>query len=413
MIPGVRVLLAFFVTLTLASVASGAGPMDAYVADVVRNNPSLTARALQRSAFSREQSASGLWPDPNVQVMLDNLGGREPQTPMARYQLSQMIPWPGKLALMQAAAAERVNSAAASWKTRRLDLELEAKRAYLMLVLNSRRLEVNRANRALAKTVADTALARYSAGAVGHHDVARAQVEVNAVDAERIVLTGERISITAMLNALRNAPFDRTVPEGRASEVAPRLPPYARSIERGVAQRPELDAMRAMQQEEQAMARLAARERYPDLMTGVWYNQMLTMPGDSVGLMVGATIPVFGVRRQNRLGAAARLRGQSVAQDAAAMRAMIRFEVVDGARKVDTARQTLAFIRDAAEPRARQSFLASLSAYSTGTLEIAGLLDAWRALQSVSLARAEASVAVAAALAEFERATGASLETSR
>lgn len=52
-------------------------PMDAFVAEVVRNNPSLSARALTRAAVVREASAAGLWPDPFGAVMLDNVPERE------------------------------------------------------------------------------------------------------------------------------------------------------------------------------------------------------------------------------------------------------------------------------------------------------------------------------------------------
>lgn len=396
--------------VTSTARASADAAMDAYVAEVVRTNPSLSARALRRNAFSREAAAAPLWPDPQVAVMVDYYAGPESDS-MIRYQLSQMIPWPGKLGFMEEAALRRADAAAADTKTGRLELELEAKRAYLMLALNARRREVNRSSRGLVKTIADAALARYSAGSGGHHEVTRAEVEVNAVDVEAISLAGERVSIIAMMNALRNAPADRQIADPQLPPSAPQLPPQNRLFELAVARRPELEGMRAMQREEHAMAALARRERYPDLMTSVWYNQM-RMGGDSIGVMLGATIPVFGVRRENRLAEAADLRGRSVAQDSAAMRAMIRFEVADAVRKVQTARRTLEFVQGVAQPRAQQSFLSSLSGYSTGIVEITGLLDSWRALQSAELARAEAAIALAVAVAEVERAIGGKLETS-
>lgn len=385
------------------SVASADAAMDAFVREVIRKNPSLSARELRRKAFSRETAAAGLWPDPEVAVMYDNIGGREPEMPMLRYQLSQMLPWPGKLGFMEQAAGRRTDVASAERDVRKLELELAAKRAYLMLALNARRRQINRASRGLMKTIADAALARYSAGSAGHHDVVRAEVELNAVDVEQIALSGERISIVAMMNALRNEPAERPIADPVAPALEPSVPPLPKLIEAAVARRPELRGMRAMQREEEAMAALARRERYPDLMTSVWVNQMI---GEqySLGVMLGATIPVFGVRRQNRTAEAAALRGQSVGQDYAAMRAMIRFEVADAARKLETARRTLEFVRGLAQPRAQQSFLSSLAAYSTGTVELTGLLEAWRALQAAELARAEAEVMLAEAIAEVERA---------
>jgi outer membrane protein, heavy metal efflux system len=404
-------LVALLITAT-ARFASADPRMNAFVAEVLRQNPSLTARGLRRNAFSREATAVGLWPDPQAVVMVDNLGGDEAEAPMVRFQLSQMIPWPGKLDLMEQAAFRRTDAAGAEWKSRKLELALEAKRAYLMLALNTGKRSVNRASRGLMKTITNAALARYSAGSGGHHEVARAQVELNAIDVEAIALNGERLSIVAMMNALRNAPAEQAISDATEPATAVRMPPLRRMIDLAVARRPELEGMRAMQREEEAMAALARRERYPDLMTGVWYNKMLEGPEQSVGFMVGATIPVFGVRRQTRLGEAASLRGRSAAEDAAAMRAMVRFEVADAARKVTTAERTLNFVRASAQPRAQESFLASLAGYSTGTVEITGLLEAWRALQAAELQRIEAAVMLATAVAELERVIGGPLEAA-
>jgi outer membrane protein, heavy metal efflux system len=381
--------------------------MEAFVAEVLRNNPSLSARTLARAAVDREASAAGFWPDPAVAVMLDNVPEREGgEMPMVRYQLSQMFPWPGKLDLMRAAVARRGDRAQADTDTRRLELVFDARRAYLMLALNAQRREINRGSKSLLDIVQRAALARYGAGVGDHHDVSRSQVERNALDLAAIDLDGERSAVLAMMNALRNKRSDAAIADPiLAKDDEPALP-RARKLEAlALARRPELKRMRAMQREEGAMAALARRERYPDIMTSVWYNQMLGAP-DSGGVMVGAALPVFGARKQNRLAGAADLRSQSVDRDAQAMRAMIRFEVADAARKVRTAAKTLAFLRDVAQKRAQDSFQSGIAGYGAGTLDIVGVLDAWRALQAVELARAEANVMHSMAWAELERAVG-------
>ena len=129
--------------------------------------------------------------------------------------------------------------------------------------------------------------------------------------------------------------------------------------------------MRAMQREETTMATLARRERLPDFMTSVWYNQMIGEP-DGVGLMVGATLPLFNVTRQNRRAEAADLRSESAGSDLEAMRAMVGFEVADALRRLQTANRTLDLIVRVAAPRAQQSFSSSLSGYSTGSVDMIG-----------------------------------------
>lgn len=170
--------------------------------------------------------------------------------------------------------------------------------------------------------------------------------------------------------------------------------------------------MRAMQSEALAMASLERRERYPDVMGGVWYNQMLGMP-DSAGAMLGATVPIFGYARQGNRAAALEARADSAAEDRGAMRAMIRFEVADALVEVETATRQVELVRSVALPRARESFQASLAGLGAGAADIVGVLDARRSLQQAELALAQAEVRREIALAQLARAVGSPVGDAR
>jgi outer membrane protein TolC len=402
------IVLCALVAVSWAADARADDGADAFVREVLARNPSLKATSLRRDAFREEARGTGTWPDPNASVMVDRIPNGMVEMPMVRYQLSQMVMWPGKLGLMRSAVERQGEGAAADVDARRLELRLAAHRGYAMLRFNAKRREVNRANRSLAATIASAALGRYSAGLGGHHEVARTQVEVNALDVELVNLEGERTSMVAMLNALRDQPPDAILPD--PTPIAPARTELALSslTERAVQQRAELRGMRAMQGEALAMADLARKEPYPDLMGSVWFNQMIGGP-NTMGFMVGGTIPVFGVSRAQHRVAAFDARAEGAAQDQAAMRAMIRFEVADALTKVETAMRQLELIDTVALPKTRESFEASLAGYGASTVDIVGLLDARRALQTAELARAEAQANAEVALAELERAVGGPL----
>jgi outer membrane protein TolC len=386
--------------------------LDAFVAEVLAQNPGLKARTLEREGVLRDASAAGLFPDPELAIMVDRLPERMGgEMPMVRYQVSQMLPWPGKLGLMEDALKQRADGKAALARAHQIDLMREAKRAYFMLALNAGLRQANHASQDLLATIARASLARYGAGAGGHHEVVRAEVERNALSIEALDLEGDRVSTIAMLNALRNAAADIPFPDPPlpAADAETRVPAIGELIRLAEARRSELAAMRAMQREESTMAALSRRERYPDFMTSVWYNQMLGAP-DTAGVMVGATIPIFNVRRQNRRAEASDLRASSAGSALAAMRAMIRFEVADALRRLDTATRSLDLIINVAAPRAEQSFSASLSAYSSATVDIVGVLEAWRALQSVERASVETLIARAIAVVDVEHAIAGPIE---
>ncbi len=409
-------LLAVLLALALTAPARGAradegGRLDHCVTEVLARSPRLRAGALRTRAYRQEALAASTYPDPSLSGMVDRVP-MGVEMPMIRYQVSQMFPWPGKLGLMRDAVERQGDAAGADLDARRLDLRLDAKRGWFMLLLNERRRQVNRAGRSLAATIAAAALGRYGAGMGDHHEVARAEVEAMALDVEHVDLEGERGSIVAMLNALRDRPIDTAIPDPDDAPPRPVTETLAALIQHALKQRPELQGMGAMREEAQAMARLARKETLPDLMGSLWLNQNIGA-APSLGAMVGGTIPLFGVGRQRHRAAAFDARAEGAAQDQAGMRAMIRFQVADAFTRVQTAGRQIALIKGVVLPKAKESFGASIGGYGAARVEIVGVLDARRALQATELALAEATIQREIAAAELERALGTPIERGR
>ena len=147
-------------------------------------------------------------------------------------------------------------------------------------------------------------------------------------------------------------------------------------------------------------------------MGAVWMNQNIGAP-PSAGGMVGITIPVFGISRQGYRAAAFDQRAQGAAEDAGAMRAMIRFEVAAAVVRVQTIARRVELVETVVLPKARESLEVSLAGYGASTLDVLSLLDSRRSLQSASLALAEAQIEREVALAELERAVGAPTRASQ
>jgi outer membrane protein TolC len=122
--------------------------------------------------------------------------------------------------------------------------------------------------------------------------------------------------------------------------------------------------------------------------------------------MLGVTIPVAGITRQNRRAGALDGKSNAATSEVDAMRAMIQFEVADAIRKVQTTTREVEFLRTVAAPRAHESFEVALAAYATGSADMTALLEARRALQAVELAAVQAVVSREIAIAELERALG-------
>lgn len=385
---------------------------DAFVTEVLARQPSLQAGALRREAFVRESQAAAFWPDPTLTVMGDRLPGGAvgAEMPMVRYQLTQMVMWPGKLPLMRDAIRFEADAAGANLEVRKRDLTLEARRAYFMLVLNAKRREINRAARGLSSTIASAALGRYGSQAGGHHEVLRAELEIQALDVEFEALAGERRSMFAMLNTLRYQPPDTPFAEPQAfSWAAPPAFTAETLMATATKQRPELREMAAMRDSMSKMASLARKEPYPDLMVGGWYNQMLMGAPNSFGVMVGGTVPLWGIARTGLRADAFDDRAEAFARDASSMNVMFRSQVVEALIRFETAGRQIDLLERSAMPKARESFNTSLTGYSTGAVDIIAVLDSRRSLQNTELMLVEARVQREIALALLERAVAGPL----
>lgn len=383
-------------------------PLDHFLAEVLAQNPGLQALDLRHTALHTRADAEGRMPDPTINVMVDRFPDRMVEMPMVRWQAQQMLPWPGKLGLMQGAVQAQADQAQAGTNARRLALLQDARRTWWMLAMNAERRGLNKAAEELVDALLRAMRARYAAGTGGHHDLVRAEVERDALRVEKLALDGERVAVVAMLNALRNQADDTDIADPPLDQTP--LPPLDQKllVAQALENRAELQAMAAMHREMTAMADLARRERWPDLMVGAWYNQMIGGP-DTFGAMVGANVPIFSIARQGLRAEAFDHEAEAVDREVAAMQAMIRAGIVDALRQVDTATRQVAFLRGSALARADEAFKSALAGYATGSLDVTGLLDARRALQATRRALADAIVARELAIADLDRAVNGKL----
>ena len=131
-----------------------------------------------------------------------------------------------------------------------------------------------------------------------------------------------------------------------------------------------------------ASARLAQREIWPDLETGV---QLGRQPGPDgpqrmASLMIGASLPIFAKQRQLQMREeAGAMRAMAVA-DLSVMRAETRGAVSESHASLRRARRLAELYRTSVLPQAAATVASSLAAYRGGTVDFMTLLDAQMAI---------------------------------
>lgn len=349
---------------------------------VERSNPRLeVARATARAARARIGGVTRP-PDPQIQLgwMNYEIPGLRPMEGigMTQLQLMQMLPLGGKLRFAGLAAAARADADATRVSEVSFDLRARVAMVFYDIYAVDGALGVAHDTRRLLQDIGTIAAKMYEVGEGRQADVLRANVELARMQEEIIRMEAMRATMTARLNALRVAPPDAVIG-------APVLPVFAAVgpaldslIGLADANRPMIRVGALDVDAADATSRLAQREIWPDLQTGVQYGQQPGPEGPQrmASLMVGASIPIFAKQRQLQMREEAGAMRAMAAADLAAMRAETRGAVGEAHTGLQRARRLAELYRSSVLPQAAATITSSLGAYRAGTVNFMTLLDA-------------------------------------
>jgi len=378
-----------------------------YLLFAAAHNPGLRA-AFERwqAALNREVQARTL-PDPRVGYghYLKDIRGRLSDRRQV-FRASQEFPWFGKLGLegdmarQEAVATERVYDAA------RLRLFAEVKSVYAEYYYLSRSLAVSEENIELMKYLEQVVRTRYAAGAAGHPDVIKAQVELGKLENERRMLGDMRPAVSAKLNATLGRPPEIPISWPRALPEEPIAAESAELLAALRAANPELQAMAADVAKEESAVRRAHKNYYPDLMLELEYMDMRSrgMPDEVMG-MVSVNLPIWRAKyRAGEREAQARLRSaQRMLED---RRNLLGAEAAMALYGVRDAQRRIGLYRDTLLPKAKESLKAVQTAFAGGKAMFLDVLDAQRVLLEFGLAYERALADHVQRRGELERLIG-------
>ena len=400
--------------------------LAALIEESLSNNPRLLrARTAYEAEGHRIAQVTAL-EDPTLGITWH---ARRPETRTGSQtkslSISQQFPWPGKrsdrgrIAEAEARTGHEV-ARALEWRIVR-----DVKEAYYDLAYLDRAIAINAEQAHLLHHYESLAQVRYAQGIGPQQGAVRLQAEITRVLKRRHDLTRARLEIGARLNALRDHPIQ--APVGAVSvDDPPRLRIDGDRLRAmGRKHRPEIRAARLLIESDRDRARLARRRHWPDFTVGASWGEVVGRrdpPGgalpppdngkDVYSLTLGVNLPIYrrrydaAVREANvRLeGARAAHRDTVVEVDLAVRNAGLRVTMVD---------EQLRLFETALLPQAEQALSLAETAYSTGTAEIADLLDSEDVLFEVRLGLARLKSDYLKALAEVEWAIAAPFPEER
>lgn len=385
---------------------------EALVAEVLRRNPTLaSAREAWRAALARYPQRKAL-EDPAIAV------GIAPASYASRsvrdaysVELSQALPFPGKLALRGDAALSEAEATAGDHASVRLRLAAMASALYDEYWLAARSVEITQRHLELVRELHVAALASYASGAGSQQDPLRAELEEAELLHQQVEQeTSGRVAANQLAALLHGVDGARLPPPPVA------LPPLdapelddADALERAISGRPELQAADARVRAREADVGLARREFFPDFKLVGAYDAMWDV--DEMRPFVGLemNVPIqLGRRRAALEQASAELR--QARRERERLADEIGAEARSAQERLHEAHHLLGITRDRMLPAAKDRLAAARAGYEAGTADFRDLVEAERALRSAELedqrAQAELSRRAADLLAAIGVAPG-------
>jgi outer membrane protein TolC len=375
---------------------------------VLERNPTVrAARYAWGAALARYPQATAL-DDPMFSYSLRprSIGSHEVDT-ANDFDVSQSIPFPGKLALRGEHALAEAESAQSDMETQRVKLAALASRLFDDYWLAERALEINAKHAALLDEVHHVALSRYAAGTGAQQDVLAAETEQGMLAHRDRELAAERRVVAERINSLLH----------RAPQLE--LPPPPLELEAGASQeldertlvaealeaRPELRALAASVRARESEVSLARRDFFPDFTVKGGYET--SWQEDPLKPVVGVELNVplqLGRRRAALAEAEAMLaRERSRVQQ---LEDRVRFEVVTAVERLREADHLLEISQQRRLPPARDRVVGARAAFASGQMTFLEFVDAERSLLAAEQAEFEVRADLSVRRAALARALG-------
>lgn len=398
-----RVLIALFF-ISLCSVRqSSAETLAQFIADVTQANPDLDSLRKQAVAEKFRARSSGYWDDLFFGLGPDEVPENDRRGGMLRYQISQTIPFPGRLSVRRDSAASQAQVADAGARSAEREVTVVAAQLYARAFYTQRAMETNQEQRQLLNDLLESTRARYRAGSGDHHELILAKVEVSTLDADRLRLLRELKSLKAKMNEMKAEPPEKAISLEDIS-IAEELPS---GLDAALKNQPELLGAAASLDAAQAELRGAKLSYFPDIVLQGMYMKPRSMSMDAMGeeveepaqwgAMVGFSIPIFFYGKQANLSSAAQASKEASLAQKRSLENRLRTEWTEASAQVETAEDLVRLYKKEVIPNTELAAKTGRSAYVSRRLPLSQFIEILRAqrTQRLELTAAEIDLSMA------------------
>jgi len=378
--------LFFVFSLAFGSYASAEElKLQDLIDEALAKSPEILASQYRVGASQYRIPQAKSLPDPMVMFGYQNEGWNrysfgEMQMSWWMFSASQMVPFPGKLALKGEMASRESESLRAVYDSSRLKVVNKVKELYYDLFLAYKNIDLLGDRTALFSRIEDAATARYSSGMGLQQEVLMAQTEKYML-LEKEEMQKQKIqSLEAMLNSTIGREVNSSL--GRPSEPFPTV--YARStdemLKMAYENSPEIRSKERMVAASEAKVRMAEKEYYPDFtITG----NVMKRKGefeDMWSLTTAINIPLFYKTKQRQAVNEAKASLSEARNELEATKLMLASTLRDNYSMLKSAERLMELYRDGLIPKTYQDFESAIAGYVAGKVEALTVISRLKAL---------------------------------
>lgn len=374
------------------------------------NNPGLAARGWEVRAAEGRILQSGLMPNPEIGLEIENFGGSAERRGFvgaeATLQLSQLVELAGKRTKRQRVAKAGQVVTGWEYESERLEVYTATTKAFFNVLVAQTLVELRQRQLELAGSVLETVRERVAAGRVSQLEETKARVEASG---SRIALQRARRDLDTAHGQLvatwGGSPGSFSSAEGSLDALV--APPPLGAILLQLSENPDVrrwEAENALRRSELA---LEQARQVPDVTVSVGVRRYEDTDDNAVVAGISIPLPLFGLNPGGVLEAERRLPlGQALGEAAIV-------EVTRAARQAHNALSAvyseLRSLTDEILPGAEEAYEAAQTGYREGRFGLLDVLDAQRTLFEARTRHVESLGAYHGIRADLEHLTGQAL----
>jgi outer membrane protein TolC len=413
-------IIALFISISLFPTVLLAGQtsvpdknLSSLIQEALQNNPQIKSARNRWLAEQYTISQARSLPDPQIGVTYSNVpaapGDEVDAQRETMYGLQQEVPFPGKLYNNGKIASLQAQRLQQDYYATTYSIIAELKKTYFELYLANKSRVILSKNKFILTQIVQEVRTQYSVGKVPQQDLFRAQVEVSRLSMQLIELQQRSLTLEADINRLLNRQLSIRI--ATPANLPVTVFPYTAEqlFQKLNSLSPQLQAQLLSLQKDSKMIIASKLDYMPDFDVGAYRIHDNVMHTKGYQVMVGATVPLYFMTKQNNEVKQAQFNYAAGTNDLTNIKQGLLLQLNNDFIIEQRSADLISLVRDTILPQANFSWQAAKASYGTGRVDFLTLLNSFLVLQENELDLQNEIVDHEKAIADIQAILGSSV----